>query len=223
MSSILFGVSSIIDTPNIPLTYSSIRSVFSRDERFEQTKDTIKSIRKYCPEAKIFILECSNYETNKEQLDYLRDNSDYFLNIWEKKELHQYIFSVSKTLGTSIMYISLFNLIIENKLLFDNYFFMSGRYYLTDNFDFNLYKNTKIIEFKVNNIYTSTVLYKLNYNYMCLFRDYLINNINNNFNPNVAYEELYQFFCESHKDDVLNLLQNCAYGLISYNGEKKYN
>jgi hypothetical protein len=223
MSSILFGISSIIDTPNTPLTYSSVRSVFSRDERFEQTKDTIKSIRKYCPEAKIFIIECSNYETNKEQLDYLKENSDYFVNIWDNKDLHKYIFSISKTLGASIMYISLFNLIIENKLLFDNYFFMSGRYYLTDKFDFNLYKNTEIIQFKINDIYTSTVIYKLTYNYMYLFRDYLINNINNNFNANIAYEELYQFFCESHKEAVTIRLQNCVCGLISVNGEKKYN
>ena len=92
MTSILFGISSIIDTPNIPFNYSHIRSVFTRDERFEQTKNTINSIRKYCPDAKIFIIECSNYETNKSQLDYLKENSDYFINIWDKIELHQYIF-----------------------------------------------------------------------------------------------------------------------------------
>lgn len=224
MSSILFGISSIIDTPNIPLNYSPVRSVFSRDERFEQTKYTIESIRKYCPDAKIIILECSNYETNKEQLDYLIDNSDYFVNIWGKKELHQYIFSQSKTIGACVMYYQLINFIIENKLLFDNYFFISGRYYLTDKFDFNLYKNSKIIQYLINNINTTTVLYKLNYDYIWLFKDYLINYIDtyNNNNKYVSYEEIYTFFCESHKEDVTILSDISFNGTCSINGLKAY-
>ena len=138
MSSILFTISSIIDTPNIPFNYSHIRSVFTRDERFEQTKNTINSIRKYCPDAKIFIIECSNYETNKSQLDYLKENSDYFINIWDKIELHQYIFSISKTLGACTMFFELINYIIQNKqyffhALFNSNFFFSFSFFITPN------------------------------------------------------------------------------------------
>ena len=38
-------ITSIINTPNTTLSYSSIRSVFNRKERFEQTKKTVESIK----------------------------------------------------------------------------------------------------------------------------------------------------------------------------------
>ena len=31
-------ITSVINTPNTPLSYSKIRSVFTREQRFEQTK-----------------------------------------------------------------------------------------------------------------------------------------------------------------------------------------
>ena len=37
-------ITSVINTPKKPLSYSKIRSVFTREERFEQTKKTIESI-----------------------------------------------------------------------------------------------------------------------------------------------------------------------------------
>ena len=216
MSSILFTISSIIDTPNIPYNYSSIRSIYSKDERFEQTKNTIRSIRENCPDAKIFIAECSNYETNKDQLDYLKANSDFFYNMWDKKELHQYIFGISKTLGAAIMAIEFINYIIINNLNFDNYFIISGRYYLNNNFNFNLYKDAKLLQFRTDNIYTSTVLYKMNYNYLCLFKNYLINNLN----PSIGYEEIYRNFCDLYKNELIILVKDCYEGNIAVDGNK---
>tara|TARA_B110000208_G_C11756952_1_gene425495 strand:+ start:1233 stop:1397 length:165 start_codon:yes stop_codon:yes gene_type:complete len=49
----LILITSIINTPNKPLSYSKIRSVFTRKERFEQTKKTIQSIKEKIPEYKI--------------------------------------------------------------------------------------------------------------------------------------------------------------------------
>ena len=39
-------ITSVINPPNKPLSYVKNRSVFTEDERFEQTKKTIKSINK---------------------------------------------------------------------------------------------------------------------------------------------------------------------------------
>ena len=36
-------ITSVINTPNKQLSYSKIRSVFNRNERFKQTKKTIKT------------------------------------------------------------------------------------------------------------------------------------------------------------------------------------
>ena len=38
-------ITSIIETPNLPLSYTNIRSMFSKNERFEQTKKTITTIK----------------------------------------------------------------------------------------------------------------------------------------------------------------------------------
>jgi len=96
MTSNLFIITSVIDTPNIPLSYSPIRSIFTRDERFEQTKDTISSIKEKMKDTKIMIVECSDYQTNKNELDYLKNNTDYFINLYDNKYLHQFIFGSCK-------------------------------------------------------------------------------------------------------------------------------
>ena len=38
-------ITSVIDTPKKPLSYCETRSVFNRKERFEQTKQTIESVK----------------------------------------------------------------------------------------------------------------------------------------------------------------------------------
>jgi hypothetical protein len=74
-------ITSIIKPPNTPLSYISVRSVFTIEERFEQTKHTIQSIREKIPGAKIFIVECSELDEN--ELSYFTQNSDYFLNLYD--------------------------------------------------------------------------------------------------------------------------------------------
>ena len=63
-------ITSIIKTPDIPLSYISTRSVFTHNERFEQTKKTIQTIREKIPNSKILIVECS--ELDNEQNEYLK-------------------------------------------------------------------------------------------------------------------------------------------------------
>ena len=38
-------ITSVINTPNKPLSYSKIRSLYSRQERFEQTKKTLTGLK----------------------------------------------------------------------------------------------------------------------------------------------------------------------------------
>ena len=54
-------ITSIINTPKTPLSYSKIRSVYTRNERFEQTKKTIESIKEKIPNHKILIVECTDF------------------------------------------------------------------------------------------------------------------------------------------------------------------
>ena len=68
-------ITSVINTPNRPLSYTKIRSVFSRNERFEQTKETVYSIQKYLPDSKIIMVECSNL--TEEENDFLTNIVSY--------------------------------------------------------------------------------------------------------------------------------------------------
>ena len=75
-------ITSVINTPNVPLSYSNTRSVFSRKDRFAQTKNTIVSIKDKIPNCKIIIVECSDF--NIEEYEYLSNNCDYILDIGPK-------------------------------------------------------------------------------------------------------------------------------------------
>tara|TARA_B110000503_G_C7083719_1_gene386299 strand:+ start:130 stop:747 length:618 start_codon:yes stop_codon:yes gene_type:complete len=149
-----------MNTPNIPLSYSNTRSVFSRYERFLQTKKTIESIKNNLPNDKIIIVECS--ELNQEETDYLNDTCDYILNLWEKKELHDSIFGISKSLGEGTMTMEALNYI---KDLEYNYLYkISGRYWLNTNFEIGKIQSNvfKRINNNENNIFTA--LYKIDKN-----------------------------------------------------------
>lgn len=218
MKSLLFIITSVIDTPNIPLSYSAIRSIYTRDERFEQTKKTISSIKEKIPEAKLMIVECSNYETNKEQLDYLIDNSDYFFNLWDNQELHKYIFGTSKALAEGMMTIELINYINNNNIIFDNYAKISGRYYLNDNFNINLNNDKPIIATIWLENYTS-LLYKINYKYLFLLKEHLISYLNKMIEF-YSFELIFRDFFLKYSDDVEKQSLEGVSGNITVDGTK---
>ena len=82
-------ITSIINTPHCPLSYSKIRSVFSREQRFNDTKETIKSIKEKIPNCKIIIVECCDF--SEEENDFFCKNCDVILNLWDRKDLHNNI------------------------------------------------------------------------------------------------------------------------------------
>ena len=89
-------ITSVINTPNTPLSYSKTRSVFTREERFQQTKKTIQSIKEKIPNHTIMIVECTDF--TEEEKYYFEKECDYVLNLWERKELHSNIFGISNHL-----------------------------------------------------------------------------------------------------------------------------
>ena len=56
---------SVINTSNNPLNYSSVRSVFTPEERFNQTLFVIDSVRKRMQNAYIVLVEASNIDSDK--------------------------------------------------------------------------------------------------------------------------------------------------------------
>ena len=187
-------ITSVINTPNIPLSYSKTRSVFSRKERFTQTKNTIISIKHKIPNCKIIIVECS--DLNSEEQEYLSINCDYILNLWEKKELHNNIFGKSKSLGEGTMTILALKYINDMNIKYNYLYKISGRYWLNDNFNiYNIENNIfRRIGNDENNIFTA--LYKINKNTVEKLEIFLIDNMQNMRNC-IGYEVLMSQFIKN--------------------------
>jgi hypothetical protein len=167
-------ITSVVNTPNKPLSYSNVRSVFSREERFEQTKKTIQSVKEKIPNYKIMIVECTDF-TNEEK-GYFEKECDYVLNLWDRNELHPKIFGESKSLGEGTMTIEAIKCIIDKELKFNNLFKICGRYWLNNEFDYKMYDTNNLVFKKIsgniNNIFTS--FYKIPYNNVNILLDFLI-------------------------------------------------
>lgn len=176
-------VTSVINTPKIPLSYTSTRSVFNNKERYSQTIKTIQSIREKIPSSNIFIIECSDLSQEYEQK--LREISDFFLNLYENKDLRKDIYGPSKALGEGTMTISALKYIQKNQIKYDNLIKISGRYWIDHQFDSKIIDNTNIVVKPINENLNNicTVFYKI---------------------PESLTEELLQFFLLS-----INSMKRC--------------
>ena len=186
-------ITSIIKTPNIPLSYTNVRSVYSHNERYEQTKQTIKSIKEKIPNCKIILVECSELDCDEHL--YLKNNVDYFINLINNPNDIKNIYSRSKSLGEGTMTMRAIEFIFNNKIVFDNFFKLTGRYWLSSNFLYNNFENDKIIIRRINNDINNvnTSLYKLNYQNVEKFYNFLCNNIDL-MKQCICYEVLFALF-----------------------------
>jgi len=209
-------IPSIIKTPNSPLSYTNTRSVYSHQERYEQTKKTIQSVRDKIPNVKIFIVECSDLD--HEQTTFFKTTSDYFINLYDNISLKNNIHSISKSLGEGTMTYYALEYILTNNIEFDNLFKITGRYSISDNFNYEHYNNNdiviKYIEGNKDNVFTS--LYKLPKQAIVHFKDFLQNNFNEMIKC-IGYEVLFAMFLKSF--DVKNIEILGVSGNISVCGE----
>lgn len=103
------------------------RSKYSVDERVQQTKETLSSIRLRCPQAKIVLIEGSDTEIEKWGLDY-----DEVILCREDFEVRNIIYNNFKSLGECVMM-----MYVGEKLQLEDYDIVikiSGRYKLTEDF-----------------------------------------------------------------------------------------
>lgn len=71
----LFIIGSSIQTRNAPLTYSKVRTIFSKEERLRQTIFTVNSITNAFPESRIVLLDSSD------EVEDIRNQMRYFNNV----------------------------------------------------------------------------------------------------------------------------------------------
>jgi len=208
-------ITSIINTPNKPLSYTNTRSVFTHQERFEQTKKTIDTIREKIPNSRILIVECS--ELLDDQKDYFKNSCDFFLNLIDNQQSVENIYSKSKALGEGTMTICAIEYVIQNNIEFKHFFKITGRYWLSNNFNYSNFNNNDIIIHYIggykDNVLTS--LYKINKNNIIQFYNFLINNNELMINF-IGYEVLFAMFLNTIKNNnIISLDKIGVNGYIS--------
>ena len=189
----LILITSVVKIPNKKLSYTNIRSVFTSNDRFEQTKKTIESVKNKIPNSKIFIIECSNLTEEHEK--YFKNNSDYFLNLYGNDNIENTIYGESKSLAEGTMTIKAIEYIFHNNIHFDNFYKISGRYWLSDKFDYNIFNNNHNIFKKINNDVNNinTTFFKLTSENIDILYNFLKQHIND-MKKCIGYEILFGKF-----------------------------
>jgi hypothetical protein len=216
-------IPSIIDTPNKPLSYHSVRSVYTKQERFEQTKTTIESVRSRIPNNKIMVIECS--PLTEEESQFFFENTDIFINLYDlpDKSYIEKIHSHSKSMGEGTMTIYALEYLLENKIEYDTLYKLSGRYRLNDKFAYEKYNNNEqvLVQYYCEKECASTILYKLPKAHSLKWYAFL-QNANHYFVHCYGYENIFAMFLreleQQTENVVVHISQMGACGNISVCG-----
>jgi hypothetical protein len=170
----LILITSIIDPPKNPLSYSETRSIFNKTQRLDQTQCTIESVKKNIPDSIIVLVECS--ELTNEENEYFKNNVNFFINMYDDKDSNiQKIYSQYKAECEGTMTVYALDYILKNNISFNALYKISGRYSLTDKFNYNDFNNNSSVVHFINNDdkNTLTCVYKLTLDTMLLWSEFL--------------------------------------------------
>lgn len=158
-------ITSVINTGTKEWSYSSIRSVYTPEERYTQTLYTIESVRRYFPSSKIFLVESS--QISEIYTRTFLEKTDFYLNLNEYDYVRKACLeSKMKGYGEATQTKYALEYLEVHKIQFKRVFKLSGRYFLTelfnpDNFSNEQYTFKKRLHTYDNSIVISTVLYSV--------------------------------------------------------------
>lgn len=183
-------ITSVINTIYSELSYYHTRSVFSVEDRYEQTLKSIDSIKDKIPNIEILFCECSDLSKYRNLEDNIKKNVDYYFNFFENKFIKNNVNSKLKGYGEASILLKGISELLKMKKNYKNIFKLSGRYYLNNNFDYNSFNNNKNIFTNWDDTYTSycTIFYKINGNDIIFFKNAIKNSLEELRN-NISIEE----------------------------------
>lgn len=120
-----FLITSVVYPCNTALNYSDTRSAFNVNERIEQTKSSIQSVRQKCPNAHVILVDGGEHDPA------LQDLVDEYFYVGNEEEIKKAVVSQYKGLGEAYLILR----VVDEIKKYDYCFKLSGRYYLTEAFD----------------------------------------------------------------------------------------
>lgn len=152
--------------------------VYNTEQRMAQTIDSVNSIKKYCPEAKIAIIEMAGTPPTEDQLTAFYLHTNYVFNYSLDENVQTIYHStenwdiVKNTTEVMVFANALEALMAQGEIAkFDRIFKMSGRYQLTERFDPAYYdsdtvNNSIVVLERKNSQFTLQVTGGMQYQYM---------------------------------------------------------
>lgn len=115
--------------------------LFSAFDRCQQTKGTIQSIRKYAPEAHIFLVDVSVVPLDSDMKNEIISSVDYFMDVTGHEGMSYLSQSQAKSQSEALMTLLFLETIKSNEKFkqYDRIFKMTGRMELYEGFDTNRY------------------------------------------------------------------------------------
>ena len=172
---VVFITSKIYVSDNA-FSYINKRSIYTKDERFSQVIDTIKTIKNKIPYYYIILFDNSIF--TKKEYYILNNMVNKFINITDNKELNYYTNDCEIKSLAELHQLKYIFKNFNEKIRIKNIFKITGRYLINDNFDYKVYDNKHNIFKKNNNLknieYYYTCFYKIHYYYIEKYK----NNIN---------------------------------------------
>lgn len=196
----VFIITSVINTGQKPWSYA-VRSVYSPEERFQQTLETIRSIRLRAPRSRIVHVECS--DLSKTQIAEISSLVDHFVDVSTIEEVRgACLDSDKKGFGEAFLTKCGLEFLFERKIKFERLFKISGRYALNSNFSLGNFSMTEFT-FKKSPIPSSisTVLFSVPYSEICKFYDIICSTVDyyKTHGP-TGYETIVPQQCHPRKD-----------------------
>ena len=213
-------ITSVLNITNNPLSYYHKRSVFTIEERFEQTLKSIKSIKEKMgseissetdSKIEIFFCECSDLLLYPEYEEILKKEVSYFYNFYDDFETRNNVLSKYKGLGELYLMKKALKIINYSGEKYKFIFKLSGRYFLNENFSYQDFNNNyNIMNFWDNSAQAyASIFYKICFQDILLFINSL-DKFNYDLIHGNSFEQcLYKFF--NHNILVNNKLNISGY------------
>jgi hypothetical protein len=181
-------VTSKIHVSNQTFSYTNKRSIYSTEERFLQTIETIQSVRNFIPNSYIILFDNSVFSLFEKTV--LSKLCDCFINIMDNKTLNYFTnenkIKAYADISQQVAFLDLFISKAEISSI-QHFFKLSGRYLINKDFNYQKYDNNKNL-FKRNltiskKDYFYTCFYKLDKSFLPEYHQLLQSLINNNKDP----------------------------------------
>jgi hypothetical protein len=128
-------ITSLINISNLPLSYTNKRSIFNANQRLEQTLKSINTVREKITNCEIVLLEGSKLSDEFEEI--LISLVDYYVNYSNDEDICKNVDGIYKGAGECKILNKFMNEFDLSN--YDNLFKLSGRYYINQNFNIELF------------------------------------------------------------------------------------